>query len=90
MAASMAGNASSPLTSGSIWLPAISGWATTRLTTRASILQMFRAVVFRFAEIFRDRPAEGFMDAELDGAAADAVDAEREVKTAGRTAAAAR
>ena len=44
------------------------------------VLEMFRAVVFRFAEVFRDGAAEGFMHAELDGAAADAVDAERQVE----------
>ncbi len=41
---------------------------------------MLRAVVFRFAEIFGDVAVESFMHAELDGAAADAVDAERKVK----------
>ena len=41
---------------------------------------MFGAFVFRFAEIFRDRAGEGFMHTELKGAAADAVDPEREIK----------
>src|SRR5271155_390261 len=41
---------------------------------------MFRAVVFRFAEIFGNIAAERFMHAELDGAAADAVDTECEIK----------
>src|SRR5476649_1868346 len=41
---------------------------------------MFRAIVLGFAKIFRDVAAESFMDAELDGAAAEAVDAEREVE----------
>ena len=44
------------------------------------VLEMFRAFVFRFAEIFGDVAAEGFVDAELDGAAADAVDAERKIE----------
>ena len=39
-------------------------------------LQMFRAGVFRFAEVFRDRAADGLMHPELKGASADAVDAE--------------
>src|SRR5476651_1572985 len=41
---------------------------------------MFRAIVLGFAKIFRDVAAESFVDAELDGAAAEAVDAEREVE----------
>ena len=42
--------------------------------------EMFRAFVLRFAEIFGNGTAEGFVDGERQGAAADAVDAEREVK----------
>ncbi len=41
---------------------------------------MFSAFVLGFAEILRDRSAEGFVDGERQGAAADAVDAEREIK----------
>ncbi len=41
---------------------------------------MFGAFVLRFAEIFGNGTAEGFVDGERQGAAADAVDAEREVK----------
>ena len=44
------------------------------------VLEMFRAVVLRFTEIFGNVAAESFMHAEFDGAAADAVDAEREVE----------
>ncbi len=44
------------------------------------VLEMFRAVGFRLAEIFRNGVAEGFMHAELGSAAADAVDAERKIK----------
>jgi len=41
---------------------------------------MFRAVVFRFAEVVGDRAGESFMHRERGGAAADAVDAEREIE----------
>ena len=44
------------------------------------VLQVFRAVMFRLAEIFGNVAAESLVDRELDGAAADAVDAEREVE----------
>ena len=42
--------------------------------------QMFRAFVLRFAEVPGNRAAESFVDAERNGAAADAVDAEHEIK----------
>ena len=42
--------------------------------------QMFRAGVFRFAEVVGHGPGESAMHAERDGAAADAIDAKHEVK----------
>ena len=80
IAASIAGNASSPLTSGSILFPAVSGCVGDAADDAGDVFEMFRAVVFRFAEIFGNVAAESFVDAQLDGAAADAVDAEREVE----------
>ena len=41
---------------------------------------MFGAFVLRLAEIFRNRAGEGFMHTELQRAAADAIDAKREIK----------
>ena len=41
--------------------------------------QMLRAFVLRFAEVFGNGAAEGFMDAERNGAAADAVDPEHQI-----------
>ncbi len=45
-----------------------------------NVLEVLGARGFRFAEIFRDGAAQSVMDAELDGAAADAVDAEGQVE----------
>jgi hypothetical protein len=42
--------------------------------------QMFRACMFRFVEVLGDGAARRFFQAQRNGAAADAVDAEHEVK----------
>ena len=42
--------------------------------------QMLRAFMLRFTEVFRNRPADGFMHAEHKRATADAIDPEREIK----------
>jgi len=79
IAASMAGKASSPLTSGCTRLPAVQRFGDNRLTTREQF-QVLRAFMLRLFQVFENWTAGGFVHAEYQRAAADAVDSQHEVE----------